>query len=60
MQITKKNMLMSLYTLRFIAALAMLAVVVTGVLGYGDMAKLFGASVGAFIAILLKVLHVIP
>lgn len=54
MKIEKKNMLVVMRTLRFIAAPAMLAAVLAGAAGYEDPAKLYVASVGALFAIFFK------
>jgi len=49
-----------LRVIRFVAAAAMLCVVVTGALGYGEEVKLFGAGAGAITALIAwKLAHIV-
>jgi hypothetical protein len=54
-----KKVVATLRTVRFVAAVAMLAAVVAGAFGYGDVVKLAGATIGATAALTLKALHVV-
>jgi len=55
--IARRRIVTGLSAMRYVAAIAMLGVVIAGALGYGDAVKLWVAAGGVTLAVALKVTH---